>query len=126
MGTRTRIYNRLTIKSVRSGFLTDYGMVVVLLLLCVFFSVVTYTEQSATGAAAVEQVKGAIRTGERVMVVGGETAGDAAYSGELERQLRAGGAEVTGVVLGGPRMARMALEKAVSEGRQLDVVVCSE
>jgi ribose transport system permease protein len=81
-------------KTRRSRFLTDYGMVVVLLLLCVFFSAVTSTEQSATGEAAVGQVVGAIRAGERVLVVGGGTAGDAVFLEALEGRLRAGGVEV--------------------------------
>ncbi len=101
-------------------------MVVVLLLLCVFFSVVTYTEQSATGVAAVGQVAGAIRAGERVLVVGGQTTGDVAFLAELERQLRAGGVEVMEVVSGGPREARKTLERAMSEGKELDGVACSE
>ena len=109
-----------------SRFLTDYGMVVVLLLLGVFFSVVTYTEQSATGVAAVGQVVGGMKAGERVLVVGGESVVDAVFAGEVERQLRAGGVVVTGVVLGGPRAVRVALEKAAGEGTGLDGVVCSE
>lgn len=109
-----------------SRFLTDYGMVVVLLLLGVFFSVVTYTEQSATGVAAVGQVVGQMKAGERVLVVGGESVVDAVFAGEVERQLRAGGVVVTGVVLGSPKAARVALEKAAVEGSGLDGVVCSE
>ena len=42
-------------------FLADYGMIFVLLLLCAFFSVVTYSEQSPSGAAAAEQ--GRLRAG---------------------------------------------------------------
>jgi len=101
-------------------------MVVVLVLLCGFFSVVTHTEQPASGAAGIAQVVVKIKSGERVLVVGGDTAGDAVFAAELERQLRVGGAEVRGVVLGEPRAARKALEKAVSEGKGLDVVACSE
>ena len=36
-------------------WLADYGMILVLVLLCAFFSVVTYSEQSPTGEAAVSQ-----------------------------------------------------------------------
>jgi ribose transport system permease protein len=113
-------------KTRRSRFLTDYGMVVVLLLLCVFFSAVTSTEQSATGEAAVGQVVGAIRAGERVLVVGGGTAGDAVFLEALEGRLRAGGVEVKEVVVGGPREARLALERVMREGKGLDGVACSE
>ena len=43
-----------------SRFFADYGMIFVLLLLCAFFSVVTYSDQSPTGEAAAEQVVSAI------------------------------------------------------------------
>ena len=39
-----------------SPFISDYGMVFVLLLLCVLFSVLTLKEQHPTGAAAGAQV----------------------------------------------------------------------
>ena len=45
----------------KSRFLSDYGMVFVLLLLCAFFSVVTYSEQSPTGEAAAKQVSADIQ-----------------------------------------------------------------
>ena len=35
-----------------SRLLTDYGMIFVLALLCLFFSVATYSEQSSTGEVA--------------------------------------------------------------------------
>ena len=47
-------------KSSLTRFLSDYGMIFVLLLLCAFFSVVTYSEQSPTGEKAAQQVGAAI------------------------------------------------------------------
>ena len=40
--------------------MTDYGMILVLLIFCLFFSVMTLEQQSPTGAAAGKQIAGAI------------------------------------------------------------------
>ena len=43
-----------------SRFLADYGMIFVLVLLCAFFSVVTYSDQSPTGEPAAACVERAV------------------------------------------------------------------
>ena len=40
-----------------SSFISDYGMIIGLLLLCVFFSYVTWDEQHATGLGAANQLR---------------------------------------------------------------------
>src|SRR5437868_3836906 len=67
-----------------SRFLADYGMIFVLLLLCAFFSVVTYSEQSPTGEAAAKQVVTSIRqqfgATPRVLIAASDQPGDAAFA----------------------------------------------
>lgn len=112
-------------KTSLSKLLSDYGMVVVLLLLCAFFSAVTYTEQSASGPAAVGQIVAAVKSGEKVLLIGGATAGDKAQLSELQQRLRAAGADVLTTVSGEPRDARAALAKSAAAG-EVNAVVCTE
>ena len=104
-----------------SRLLTDYGMIFVLLLLCAFFSVVTYSEQSPTGEAAAKQVSTAIQkqfgATPRVLIAASDQSGDAAFAGRLERDLSASGE---------PREAREALQKIAASGIKLDVIACTQ
>src|SRR4051794_10699344 len=109
-----------------SRFLSDYGMILVLLLLCAFFSAVTYREQSPSGAAAGRQLANAI-TGEfgktpGVLIVVRDLPDDAAMADQLQHDLAASGARVVDVVRGDPKDARAALQELVASGGKLDVV----
>ncbi len=104
-----------------SRFLADYGMVFVLLLLCAYFSVVTYKEQFPTGESAVEQVVASIheQAGKtlRVLVITGVQPGDTEFADKLARDLAASGAQVLGVAKGEPKDARELLKIAASGGK---------
>jgi ribose transport system permease protein len=103
----------------------DYGMILVLLLLCVFFSFRTMTEQSATGADAGEKLAGdiarAVGTGARVMIAVRDRDEDAAFADALSVTLAKSGATIVETVKGEPRDARAAMLRA---GR-LDVIACN-
>ena len=110
--------------------LTDYGMFVVLMLLCVFFSAVTFTEQAASGPAAAEQLRNdmvkVLDADARVIIASSNQSSDPAFADELERQLRDAGLNNLSSIKGGPKEARQALEKIQSEGGRLDAIACSE
>ena len=78
----------------KQRLLTDYGMVLVLLLLCATFSVLTTSEQSPTGEAAAKQVAAAIggQHGRklRVLIVAGDQPGDHVFAVCLDRDGDAG------------------------------------
>ena len=117
-------------KPLPSRFLADYGMVLVLVLLCGFFSVVTYSEQSPRGETAAKQVIAAI-TGQfgktpRVLIAASDQPDDAVFAGKLERELTASGAQVLAVVKGEPRHAREALQKIAASGGKLDAIACTQ
>jgi ribose transport system permease protein len=118
------------LKSLVARFLSDYGMLFVLALLCLFFSVVTYSEQSPSGEGAGLQVAGLIRTqfgnAPRVLVVGRDHADDAAFAAALSREVTASGGKVLAVVRGDPRDARAALQKIADAGEQLDAIACPQ
>lgn len=113
-----------------SRFLTDYGMILVLVLLCAFFSVVTYTDQSPTGEAAAKQVATAIlkQFGKtpNVLIAASDQPGDGAFAAGLERDLTASGARILATVKGEPRDAREALVKIKESGGKLDAIACTQ
>jgi ribose transport system permease protein len=111
-------------------WLSEYGMVFVLALLCVFFSAVTVSEQSPTGVGAGHQLAGMIRqrfeNTPRVLIVGRNQPDDVAFGAALSRELTAAGGEVLATVNGEPRDAREALVKIVAEGKTLDAIACTQ
>jgi len=112
-----------------SRFLADYGMILVLLLLCGFFSVVTTAEQSPAGEAAAAQLIPVIvkkfGNAGRVLIVGRDQPEDTAFARTLERGLTAAGVLVVGVVKGEPKDAREALQKLAAGGSRLDGIACT-
>jgi len=113
-----------------SRFLADYGMIFVLVLLCAFFSVVTYSDQSPTGETAAKQVVGAVREQfgktPRVLIAAGNQPGDSAFAASVERELTASGAQILATVKGEPKDAREALVKINAAGGKLDAVACTQ
>src|SRR5262245_48518887 len=98
-----------------SRFLSEYGIVLVLLSLCCYYSVATYAEQNPGGAAGGEQlareVVRRVGPGARVLVVVRDTQDDTAFAGALEQRLGDAGLAVVGVVKGQPADARAALQR---------------
>ena len=111
-------------------FLTDYGMILVLVLLCVFFSVVTNSDQSPKGEAGAKQVVIAIgqQFGEapRVLIAASDQPDDAPFAANIERDLAASGAQVLATVKGSPKDARDALVKINAAGGKLDAIACTQ
>lgn len=122
---------------------SQYGMLGVLLLLAIFFSLVTLREQQPTGEAAARALAerlaraAAADAGEAgaarpesglaaaagagaaatapVLVVAGPGAEDARFAAELARRLRAAGVPVMGEAAGEPAAVRQALAAAAAE-----------
>lgn len=105
-----------------SRFLADYGMVLVLLLLCAFFSVVTMKEQWPSGEAGARQVVESINEKysktARVIVVASTQSGDPEFADAFEREFTAAGGKVLAVVKGDPKDARESLAKLNAAGER--------
>ena len=101
------------LRRVAARLASEHGMLGVLLLLVVFFSVATIDEQRPTGAAAADQVADAIvadaTPATRVLVVGRGGAADAAFARRLAERLGEAGVAVAAVAVGEPRAVREAL-----------------
>jgi len=113
-----------------SRFLADYSMIFVLVLLCAFFSVATYSDQSPVGDDAAQQVIATIgaQFGKtpRVLIAASDQPGDQAFAARIERELAASGAQVLATVRGEPKDAREALVKLNAAGGQLDAIACTQ
>jgi ribose transport system permease protein len=108
-----------------SKLLADYGMVVVLLILCAFFSAVTYSEQSVAGDAAIQQLAATAKNGDQVLLIGADTASDIASINQLGEQLTSRQVTVVAAINGSPKDARNALEKLSSTGA-ITTILCTE
>ena len=118
------------LKPLLSRWLSDYGMVLVLALLCVFFSVVTISEQSPTGERAgrpvAEMIQQRFGKTPRVLIVGRDQPDDAAFAAALSRELTAMGGQVLATVKGEPKDARDSLLKITAAGDKLDAIACTQ
>jgi len=118
------------LKTTLSRFTSDYGMLLVLLLLCVYYSWVTWDEQHPTGAAAGEQlaadIVGRFEAPARVIVVARSHQEDAAFADTLRDRLTAAGLTVLATVKGQPADARAALGRAVADHTPPAVIACNQ
>src|SRR5512144_771342 len=109
-----------------SNLLSDYGMLLVLLLLGVYYSAATWTEQDPQGgegaARLVAEVRGRFPAGARVLVAAGGGPEDVEFAEALTRGLAAAGFRPVATVTGEPREARRALERLAAGPESLDVI----
>lgn len=116
-------------RSALARWMSDYGIILVLLALCAYYSWATFGVQQVSGRPAGEQLAQQLlqRYGAkgRILVVARPTQEDAEFAGALEEKLTAGGVASVQHVKGQPVDAREALERAASEGG-LDAVAAPE
>ncbi|MCE9544520.1 MAG: ABC transporter permease [Planctomycetia bacterium] len=111
--------------------IVSYGMLPVLLLLCIYFSVRTYSEQQREGADAGRASAAAIlkQFGPHpcvVIVAQKDSPPEAEFVTTLQQQLRSSGATVAATSIGDVGDARRALKTAVDAGKPVDVVACTQ
>ena len=110
--------------------LSEYGMLIVLVLLGALFSILTWAEQQPVGMAAAEQVLDQLTSladlrQERLLIVVRDHLDDRTYAHELTSGLTAAGVEAVEVVVGQPADARQKLDELVSRNGRLDRIICS-
>ncbi|MCB1226287.1 MAG: ABC transporter permease [Verrucomicrobiales bacterium] len=106
-------------------FFSAYGMIGVLLALCVFFSTVTYTKQAASGLEAAEEIASRIPKGASVTLIGSDTAEDQGFTDLLIQALARRGMSQVKIVLGEPQDARRALAE-LAKSPEIHAVVRTE
>lgn len=119
-----------TIRHSLTRLFRDYGMLGVLILLCVFFSVATMSEQHPEGTAAADAVMSHIETTcspcTDVLVVGRSTADDSLFAHSLQTDLTDDGHTVSRVILGDPSDIRTALLEMVTSGQRVSLIVAPQ
>jgi ribose transport system permease protein len=105
-------------KSTFARFAGDYGMIFVLLILCVYYSWATNAEQQPAGVEAAEQVGGMIQPGESLLIAGRNAPEDNLFVNALKTRM-GGSADI---VLGEPAEMRAGLEKLAAAGKPLKVI----
>lgn len=116
-------------KTTWARFLSDYGMLVVLVVLCAFFSLVTYSEQAPSGGAAGQEVASALRrvlpsTG-TILIAVLDQPDDAEFARALESAWVSAGGKVAGIARGEPKDARAILQRLAAAGQKLDGIACT-
>jgi len=110
--------------------LSNQGMLLVLLLLCLFFSLLTLKQQSPEGESAGRSLaRDILRQRGRdvhVLIAAGTSAEDAAFADAVQAELSRGGVNALAVVKGEPRDARMTLDQLAQKKERLDVVACNQ
>jgi ribose transport system permease protein len=117
------------LRSSFSRLLSEYGMVLVLLLLCAYYSVATIADQHPEGESGgtelARELASRLQPGARVLVVagGGELEGDFAVS--AARRLADAGLDVVASAQGRPFDARSALQQIADHQGNLDAIAAS-
>jgi ribose transport system permease protein len=111
-------------------FFADYGMIFVLLLLGVLFSVLTFQQQHPTGVDAGRQVAQLIldKSGPSagVVIVTRDTTEDRAFAAAAAQHLRSNGAHVIAIVNGSPSEARKAIAAALDAGHIIHAIAAND
>ncbi|MHB1425767.1 MAG: ABC transporter permease, partial [Gemmataceae bacterium] len=113
-----------------SRFLSDYGMSLVLLLLCVYYSAVTFALQDPSGASGGEQLARQLdlrsENAARVLIVTRGTREDDAFADALGRDLLKRRIEIVEDVRGSPADARAALQRIADSGGKIDLILATQ
>ena len=107
-------------------FLSDYGMIVGLLALCVYFSFATISTEYPEGDRAVRQVVDKVladrRSDEIVIVVGRDDAGGKVFVAETVKALRAGGMIEVEQVVGAPADLKAVIAGVQESGKKVSAI----
>jgi ribose transport system permease protein len=111
-------------------FLSAYGMFVVLVALCAYYSAVTFTEQDPNGTPGGEQLARQLvdRLGPsaKVLIVVRDTQEDEAFADALRARLEKTSIRIIADVRGSPAEARAALENLATSGSHLDAITANQ
>ncbi|MHB8866482.1 MAG: ABC transporter permease [Pirellulaceae bacterium] len=107
--------------------LTDYGMIVVLVALCLLFSVLTLKHQVPEGRVAVaelaEEVQSRVAKTDVILAVGAARQDTAKLAQDVGRALQERGYSHTRIVVGTPRDLRLALDDITQQGQVCAAIV---
>ena len=106
----------------------DYGMLGVLLLLCLACSLATIAQQQPTDGWTADRLAGRVageHPGGAALVVGLPNEGERAFVAAVEKGLTQRGVKVVDAVNGLPSETKGAIKGAIARGERIDVIVAS-
>ena len=111
--------------------LSSYGMILVLIALCILFSVLTLKEQMLTGDAAVKQITGHVYekfdTSQVIITVGAISTVSGSFADELGKNIKIKGYKNSQVVVGTPRDLRLELDRIKAANQNVaGIIACGE
>ncbi len=112
-----------------SRFVADYGMLGILILLCILFSVLTLQDQHPAGADAAGALYAALSPAERtedILIVCGDNAQDQAFADELQTRLRQSGNARVRILAGDPPSVRAQLEALANSAPGLSLIATTQ
>ena len=108
---------------------SDYGMLFVLILLCLLFSILTLKEQTPQGSTAIdgilERIKSRFEKSEIILAVGAAKKDSAPFAEKVFEKLKKAGYSKARVVVGTPRDIKLALNDISAEGSRPAAIVSS-
>ena len=108
-------------------FITDYGMIFVLLFLMLILSAITIDQQRLVGAAAGREVAAKINrhdSSQHILIATPEGKLDIEFARSIEVSLKQQH-EVVATVQGGPREVNLALAEAEKNGKKINLIACT-
>ena len=118
------------VKQQVENFVSDYGMIFVLLLLCIIFSWATWSEQHPSGEAAgrlvADQIADRLGTDATVFVVATDSVENNAFVDAVQAGCKALGIQVVGKVTGQPVDTRKAVDAIIESGKTISVIACTQ
>ena len=108
---------------------SDYGMVLVLIVLCLLFSALTFKEQTPQGSNAVSEILGRVigrfDESEIILVVGAAKKDSALFAEKVGEKLKEAGYNKAQIVVGTPRDLKLALDNIKAGNSRPAAIVTS-
>ncbi len=116
----------MTKRSLPARLITDYGSLVILGLLCAYYSFATLGEQHPitpeSGRALAQRIQRDKGAGAAVLIVIRDTRQDLLFAAAIQHQLMANGGQWLGTLAGSPAEVRPALLNLAAKGTRLDAI----
>ena len=110
--------------------LSNYGMIVILILLCMLFSILTLKERMPTGDQAVsemtDQINKQFDRSQVILTVGAVNTDSSSFAEKLGNVLNEQDFQNCHTVIGTPRELRMELDKVKAAGQTVSAIVTTE
>ncbi|MDZ7359635.1 MAG: ABC transporter permease [candidate division KSB1 bacterium] len=117
-------------KAFVARFFSDYGMLGVLVVLCLYFSWATLQEQHPEGEAAAalvaENISSALAPKSNILVVAKATPQDFEFAEGVRSRLQAAGFNIVAVVTGDPAAVRQSFQALADSGVKVDAIAATK